>query len=221
MARLKTLVCGLGLCFGAAGASADPILRFDMLQLSASYDARSQVLIVSSVNVDPLASHGTIERVLSPGGVATFGPPAGGIGEDWSFMFYSRVLVNTPDSATGAGFLAISDRSGDAFRADVQTTFRFAHPGVIEVSAMVQNFQFTNIVDGRFDGSNGSGWSMDLGETSEMGGNLNGEIFGGSTFFSGPFGGRDVHLGGNVVPSPMTLGLVGVAGAIAAKRRRR
>lgn len=222
MTRFEKLMGVLGVSVSAVGASANPLLSFDMVQLAASYDSRTQALIVQSSNVDPLTSSGTIERLLSPGGAATFVPPGEGSGDQWAFMFYSSVIVDhTSESATGLGFLAVTDHNGDAFRADLQTMFRFARPGVIEVSASVRNFQFTNIVDGVFEGSNGRGWSMDFGETPDMGGDLNGEIFGGSTFFSAPFGGRDVHLGGHVVPSPLSLVVVGVGGAIVGMRRRR
>lgn len=216
--RLWSWVSGVGVFVG--GASADPVLTFDLTQLSASFESRTQALIVQSVNADPLASAGMFERVLSPGGVATFSPPGEVTNDQWSFVFFTSVVLDGPETASGIGFFTAMDRDGDAFRADMRTTFRFSRPGVIEMSATVRNFQFTSYQDGVFEGSDGSGWSTNVGPTGHMDGVLHAELFGGSTFFTGPFAGRDVHMSGSVVPGP-SVAMVIVAGAWASVRRRR
>lgn len=213
------VVCGA--MWLGAGALGDPVIHMDLTQLSASYDSRTNVMIAQSVNVEPLSSAGSIERLLSPGGVATFAPPGFVSNDQWSFVFFSTVVMESSESAAGFGFITAMDHDGDAFRADLRTSFRFANPGVIEMNAIVRNFEFTNIVDGVFEGSDGQGWSMDLGSTSGMSGDLSAQVFGGTTFFSGPFAGRDMHMTGNVVPVPAVGVVVGLWGVVAASRRRR
>jgi hypothetical protein len=210
----------IGIGVSACVASADAVLTFDLNQLSASFESRTQALIVQSVNADPLASVGVFERVLSPGGVATFSPPGEVSNDQWSFVFFTSVVLDGPETASGVGFFTAMDRDGDAFRADVRTTFRFSRPGVIEMIATVRNFQFTSYENGIFEGSDGSGWSTNVGPTGHMDGELHAELFGGSTFFTGPFAGRDVHLSGSVVPSS-SAAVVMLAGAWAMVRRRR
>lgn len=215
----RVSVCG-AMSLGA-GALGDSVIRMDLTQLSASYDSRTNMMIAQSVNVDPLSSAGSIERVLSPAGVATFAPPGFVTNDQWSFVFFSTVAMQSPDAAMGIGFFTAMDQDGDAFRAELRTTFRFARPGVIEMSASVRNFEITSVVDGIFEGSDGRGWSMDLGSTSAMVGDLHAEIFGGTTFFTGPFAGRDMHMTGDVVPGPGVVGLMGLWGVGVASRRRR
>lgn len=207
-------------CLGAASAyaSADSVLTFDLNQLGASFDARTQLLILQSVNVDPLASAGYFERRTSPAGVANFNPPAES--DQWSFVMATSVVVNEFDRAAGFGFFTATDRDGDSFHADLATTFQFVEPGLIDISAVVTNFQVTNFANGIFEGSDGHGWSMDLG-MHDMSGNVQAQLIGGSTFFSAAFAGRDAHVSGNIVPAPLSLSPLALAAALVARRRRR
>lgn len=220
MRRLNVVVGGIGMLGWVGGACATPMVSFQFTELSTNYSAQTQTLNIQAVNADPLHSTGTITRHISPEGIARFFPPGTVMNDAWNLQLITSVVTADESTANGGGLFILTDADGDGFSANVLSTFRFIRPGEIALACVMRNFEFLRGGNGRIEGSDGTGWGNEFGEVMVTEGAFEASIFGGTTFFSATFVGRDTLLEGEIVPTPATFLPLAAALAIAARRRR-
>jgi hypothetical protein len=189
-------------CFGFAAASASAgIVTFEFSEVDGGYDGDA-----SSGTFTAVVGQNTQGDVTSIGdGTATFLPGMSGP-ED---VFFS--IDRNGDSGTGTW--AITDASDEKLQGELSGTWSDIGDFLVFSGALTGSFDDPG---GFFDGSNfADGFT-------QLGGTLSGAvtILVAADDFSGDFSGAVTLVQGILVPTPGAIGLLGLAGLVASRRRR-
>jgi MYXO-CTERM domain-containing protein len=202
----------------AGSASAAPILSFGYTELAGSYDSGSGAFAAVAVDDGALSTAGDVSRLAAPGSTANFN--AGFV----SRSSFADVVLNldvtnvSGGSADGAGSITLTDDDGDTFTADVTGTFTDGGSGFYFFTGLLANASFSG---SSFDGTDGGSFSTDLpGDPPYDGALVQVYLDGAGGFFTHDFSGVSVQADGEIVPTPGSLALIGLAGLTTARRRR-
>jgi len=215
-------VAGLAI---ASSARAAVLVTGTYDDLSGQYDAVNG-FSARAVNNAFLQSYGTVSRIVANAGDATFDPGFVSLAGLSDFQLTCSVVITGPHAATGSGSFTSTDANGDTITGTVTGAWGSPAPGFIYFNGSLSNVTLNNTSgDGRFNGSNGDSWDMNIPAIQPLAGAIVQLVFGGTTFFTAPFGNRavgiDYQVIGNVIPAPGAMALMGLAGAVAFRRRTR
>lgn len=224
----KPFVCGVLACAAATNvALADTtILSFGFTDLSGGYNSATTRFSALGVNIAPLSSQGDVSRVNLPGpGTATYlpGQAAGLVSVD---LVVSGV---TPTTATGVGNIGngggitITDIDGDTLHADISGQF-ISNGLAVFFNGTLSNIFWTDngAQDGLFNGPGGGAIPLSFAPAPPpyLGAIVQLYIGDVGNFFVNNFSGISTQVSGVVVPAPSALGVLGLGGLLAARRRR-
>ncbi len=203
------------------------LLSFTYSDLDGDFTASSQLFTA----VDDGDSDGDVTRLIDPIGDAFFAAtiPDGGFPGLASFgisMIVTDIDTETAVVAPGGGSLILSDMNGDEFTSLLEGTW-YNVGGSANFTGLISDFLPINTSgDDTFDGTEGSSILMTFGDYDPpFQGNIITLAFGG--WFTTPDG--TVHdfsdattlTDGVVVPEPVSLSLLSLAGLAVLGRRRR
>jgi len=217
----KKLVLSLFTVAGlaATSASADVLATLTYDDLAGGYNAGS--FTASAVNNAFLRSSGNTSRLVGPGvASATFEPGFEGGLDPSSFNLTLSVVPINGQMASGAGTFTAVDRDGDFVTGQISGTWFYPGPGFIFFNGALSNVTLVSVVNGTFDGTAGGAWDMNLPGGPVFSGALVQLVFGGANFFQTPFANRATGITAQIVPTPGSIALIGVAGLVGLRRRR-
>jgi hypothetical protein len=202
----------------ASTASAAPILSFGYTDVSGSFDTGTSVFEAVAVDDGALATAGDVTRLAAPGGTANFdaGFVSASAFADVSLSMDITAITATDAAATG--HMMVTDNDGDAIHMDVSGSFTNGGSGFYFFTGLLSN---VNLVGAEFNGTDGGAFDMDLPGDAPYNGALV-QLFldtnGG--FFTQDFDGISVQLDGEILPTPGSVALLGLAGLVTTRRRR-
>lgn len=215
----NTLGLVAGLAVAASASAQVTLVDFAFNSLQATYTSGSSTLVASATN-GPIVSSGNVRRLVGPTGTANF--DAGAAANALSLNL--SVSAIGASSALGAGTLTLLDNNGDTITATVSGTF------VNGVSAVFFNGFLSNVAlnnisgDGQFNGASGGAFGLNLSSVGGPGPYTGAVVYlelgNASNFFQNSFASTVTQVSGNIIPAPASLALIGLAGGIAARRRR-
>jgi hypothetical protein len=222
-AALAAIVAG-----GAVSASADVILTltYDDLAGSFAYVAnRTGTFSAVAVNTAQLQSAGQVSRLVPGLGNASF--EAGFAtnplsAADFGLTISVAPAVN-PNQALGNGTFTATDNDGDTITGTISGTWVYGGPGFIFFNGSLTNVMLNDLgaADGTFDGSESGDFDMDFSPAvSPFEGAIVQLVFGGANFFTSGFADRATNINMQVVPTPGSVALMGLAGLTLVGRRR-
>lgn len=199
---------------------------------SFSYDSLSGTYVPSgpttgtftanAVDLTGLRTVGDFNRTIASSGNADFPP---GFVTD---VNSADISISLPVSVSGGstassalGTITITDIDGDTFQSQVDGDWYLLAPGFYFFNGNLTNVVLTDngVQDGQFNGYNGA-WNLSLPGNPLEGAIVN-LVFGAPGWFSTGFNDFAVGVSGQIVPTPGVLGLMGLGGLAAARRRRR
>ncbi len=210
----------LGLCPTSFGQE---LLSFTYSDLDGDFTASSQLFTA----VDDGDSDGDVTRLIAPTGDAFFAAtiPEGGFPGLASFgisMTVTNIGTETAVVAPGDGSLILSDVNGDEFTSLLEGTW-YNVGGSANFLGTISDFWPDNSSgDDTFDGTDGSSIVMDF-RNPPFDGNIITLAFG--DWFTDPegrvrdFADATTLTSGVVVPEPVSLSLLALAGLAALRRR--
>lgn len=215
----STMLAVAGVLAGAAGiASAAPILSFGYTEVSGSFDSGASAFNAVAVDSGALSTAGDVSRLATPGSTANF--DAGFI----TRSAFADVVLNMAITNIGAGMadgngtLTLTDDDGDTFTADVSGQFIDGGTGFYFFTGLLSNASFAGA---SFDGTDGGSVDTDLpGDPPYDGALVQLFLDGAGGFFTHDFDGISVQLDGEIVPTPGSIALLGLAGLTTTRRRR-
>jgi len=215
----STMLTVVGVLAGAAGiASAAPILSFGYTEVSGSFDSGSSTFSAVAVDNGPLSTAGDVSRLATPGSTANF--DAGFVSRSaFADVVLSMNIVNNFDgTASGSGSITLTDDDGDTFNATVSGMFTDGGTGFYFFTGLLSNASFTGA---QFDGTDGGSFNTTLPGNPPYDGALV-QLFldGAGGFFTHDFSDISVQLDGEIVPTPGSIALIGLAGLTTTRRRR-
>jgi hypothetical protein len=203
----------------ASSANADVLATLTYDDLAGGYNAG--VFTANAVNNAFLRSSGNTSRLVAPGvSSATFEPGFEGGLDPASFNLSLSVVPINGQMASGSGTFTATDRDGDFVTGTISGTWFYPGPGFIFFNGALSNVQLVSVVNSTFDGTAGGAWDMNLPGGPVFSGALVQLVFGGANFFQTPFANRATGITAQIVPSPGSIALIGVAGLVGLRRRR-
>jgi len=199
----------------AAGDSGNVVATFGFTELGGSFDSTASEFTATADTSAALSSSGDVTRRDR---TADFDAATFGAGGDGAFELSLDVSNITAGSADGVGSFMIEDADGDQISGSVAGTFAFSPFGFAFFNADLTDVTFTG-GDLAFEGTSGGDFSIAglAGGVFEGGLSL---LFLQQGGLANDFSGVSVQADGIIVPTPGTLGLVGLAGLAVARRRR-
>lgn len=216
----------------AASAAADVIASFGYNDLSGAFTSTSATTGMFTANASStvnLNSSGDVTRLIPTTGTAQFAPGF--------FPGFGNVSVNVSVTgidtglllASGTGNITMTDADGDTITADIDGVWigsTFIPQTYFNGALFNVQFNDNGAADGTFDGTSGSFSIADLtamyeGSIAKLFLNPSSQTY---TFFNESFQDVDTQVIGEIteiVPTPGATALVGVAGLMVARRRRR
>lgn len=224
------LIVGSAMSAAAVSANADIVISFGYQQLAGSFtpgqsnDGTFTAISVSLPN--SLQSTGFVNREIPTTGSANFAPgfDQNGAG-DGEFILQLTLTNITNTSANASGFFRIRDvgNTGDTIGGVVTGVWNLQNPGLPFFSgSLSQVIYANNSGDGSFDGTGGTGFSMNGLPPNPLSGQIQTLLiyFNVPQSFAGPFSNISTNVQGQLIPTPGALALMGVAGLAASRRRR-
>ncbi len=207
----------------AGTASADVILTWGFTELNGTYNSITSEFTAKAENNGNLQTTGDVSRLVATTGTALFqdGFVSGADSSDYQMNI--NVFNKVGNTADGMGSVVITDANGDTIYADITGDWISPGFGIVYFNGLLSNVVVTdNSNDGTFDGPGGGSFSSDFSAYSNLNGALV-QLFTrtGVGFFNTSFSNVTTLVSANVVPTPGSLALVGVAGLLAARRRSR
>lgn len=202
----------------AATASAAPILSFGYTEVAGSFDTGTSVFDAVAVDNGALATAGDVTRLAAPGGTANFDAGFVSASAFADVSLTMDITAITGANASATGHIMLMDADGDSIHADVSGTFDNGGAGFYFFTGLLSN---VNLVGAEFNGTDGGAFDMDLPGDAPYDGALV-QLFLDSSggFFTQDFDGLSVQLDGEILPTPGSMALLGLAGLATTRRRR-
>lgn len=207
----------------AGTASADVVLTWGFTELNGTYNSITTEFTAKAENNGNLQTTGDVSRLVAPLGTALFQDGFVSGADQANYDMKISVFGKVGNTAQGAGSVTITDANGDTIYADITGDWISPGFGIVYFNGLLANVKVTdNSGDGMFDGPGGGSFSSDFSAYSNLNGALV-QLFTrtGVGFFNTSFSNVTTLVSANVVPTPGSLALVGVAGVLAARRRSR
>ncbi len=202
----------------AATASAAPVLSFGYTEVSGSFDAGTSVFSAVAVDNGAFATSGDVSRLAAPGGTANFDAGFVSASAFADVSLTMDISAITATDASAVGHMMITDDDGDAIHMDVAGTFTNGGSGIYFFTGLLSN---VNLVGAEFNGTDGGAFDMNLPGNAPYDGALVQLFFDANGgFFTQNFDGISVQLDGEVLPTPGSVALLGLAGLMTTRRRR-
>lgn len=221
--RTLSVAALLAVAAGAAQAQST-LASFSYDSLSGAYvpsGPTTGTFTANAVDLVGLRTVGDFNRTVASSGNADF--PAGFVTD----VNMADISITLPVSVTGAttaasavGTITITDIDGDQFTSQVDGDWYLLAPGFYFFNGNLTNVGLADngSLDGQFNGYNGA-WNMTL-PGSPLEGAIVNLVFGAPGWFNTAFDEFAVGVSGQIVPAPGVLGLIGLGGLAAARRRR-
>lgn len=201
-----------GACVSAPALAVDASVTFGFTDLTGSFIADTGMFDLA--NDDDTS--GDVSRLEAPGGVADYNV---GFLAPAAVAFSVSVFNKVGNVAEGTGTFSITDADGDTLSGDVDGFWIQGLLG-INFNGDLSNVVFTSD-DGTFDGPSGGSFSTSLSGTPPyIGAVVQLFVPPSGNFFDSDFDVESVQVLGEIVPAPASLGLLGLAGLAAGRRRR-
>lgn len=214
----STIIAVAGVLAVVAGtAAAAPILSFGYTELSGSFDSASGDFLAVAANDGTLSTAGDVSRLAAPFSTANF--DAGFSDSAFADVVLDMDVTNIfGGTAEGNGTITLTDADGDTFSATVTGDFTDGGSGFYFFTGLLSNAAFTG---SEFNGTDGGSFDTDLpGEPPYDGALVQLFLDGSGGFFSADFDGISVQVDGEIVPTPGSIALIGLAGLTSLRRRR-
>lgn len=221
--KIRGILAAGALAALAGTASADVILTWGFTELNGTYNSITTEFTAKAENNGNLQTTGDVSRLVSPLGTALFQDGFVSGADQANYDMKISVFGKVGNTAQGAGSVTITDKNGDTIYADITGDWISPGFGIVYFNGLLANVKVTdNSGDGTFDGPGGGSFSSDFSAYSNLNGALV-QLFTrtGVGFFNTSFSNVTTLVSANVVPTPGSLALVGVAGVLAARRRSR
>lgn len=176
-----------------------------------------------AVNTPTLASAYEASRLVPGLGTASF--EAGFESNPFNpanFVISISVVNINATTAMGSGTFTATDVDGDTLSGDIAGLWIFGGPGFIFFNGNLSNVNFADngAADGTFDGSESGDFSMSFPSPQPFYGSVVQLTFGGNNFFQTSFADRATGGSMQILPTPGSVALLGMAGLAVATRRR-
>jgi hypothetical protein len=210
----------------ASTASANVVLatlRYD--SLSGNYNAGTQTFNAFAADTGTLRTTGDTARLIGPTpGTASFAPGfVSGVDPADFRLNVTAIPTANPNRRTGAGTFVATDVDGDTISGSIAGTW-IRSSGFIFFNGALSDVVITPAgaaaVNLSFDGNVG-GWDLDLLAPQPYSGAIVQLVFNAPNFFSQDFTDRATGVTAQLIPTPGTLALAGLAGLIVGRRRAR
>ncbi|MCC6285206.1 MAG: hypothetical protein IT439_07900 [Phycisphaerales bacterium] len=212
MKRSICAVLAAGACVAAPALATDASVTFGFTDLSGAFDLGTGLFNLAN-DAD---SSGDVSRLEAPGGVADYNV---GFAAPAAVAFSVSVFNKAGNLAQGIGTFTITDADGDTLSGDVTGTWIQGLLG-INFNGDLANVVFTSD-DGTFDGPSGGSFSTTLSGTPPyIGAVVQLFVPPSGNFFDSTFDVESVQVLGEIIPAPASLGVLGLAGLGATRRRR-
>lgn len=221
--KIRGIVAAAALAALAGTASADVILTWGFTELNGTYNSVNQQFNAKAEDNANLRTTGDVSRLVSTTGTALFQDGFVSGADSSNYNMDISVFNKVGNTAQGAGTVTITDANGDTIVADISGDWLSPGFGIVYFNGLLSNVTVNNNSnDGTFDGPGGGSFSSDFSAYSNLNGALV-QLFTrtGVGFFNTSFSNVTTLVSANVVPTPGSLALVGVAGFLAARRRSR
>lgn len=138
------------------------------------------------------------------------------------FVVNISVTAINANTASGVGHFTATDADGDTLDGDISGFWIYGGPGFIFFNGNLSNVVFadTGALDGTFDGTESGDFGMAFPSPQPYYGSVVQLTFGGANFFQTSFADRATGGSMQVLPTPGSFALMGLAGLAVASRRR-
>ncbi len=221
--KICGIVAAAALVAAAGSASADVILTWGFTELNGTYNNITKEFTAKAENNGNLQTTGDVSRLVSTTGTALFQDGFVSGADSADYQMNISVFNKVGNTAQGTGTVTITDKNGDTIYADITGDWISPGFGIVYFNGLLNNVVVTdNSGDGTFDGPGGGSFSSDFSAYSSLNGALV-QLFTrtGVGFFNTSFSNVTTLVSANVVPTPGSLALVGIAGVLAVRRRSR
>ncbi len=202
----------------AATASAAPVLSFGYTEVSGSFNTDTSVFSAVAVDNGAFATAGDVSRLATPGGTANFDAGFVSASDFADVSLTMDITAITATEASAAGHMMITDNDGDTIHMDVAGTFTNGGAGFYFFTGLLSN---VNLVGTEFNGTDGGAFDMNLpGDAPYDGALVQLFLDANGGFFTQDFDGLSVQLDGEILPTPGSVALLGLAGLVTTRRRR-
>jgi hypothetical protein len=177
----------------------------------------------TAVNTANLASAYEASRLTPAAGSASF--EAGFVSNPFNpadFQISINVVNINATTASGTGHFTATDADGDTLDGDISGLWIFGGPGFIFFNGNLSNVLFADngAADNTFDGTEAGDFGMSFPSPQPYFGSVVQLTFGGNNFFRTDFSDRATGGSMQVLPTPGSFALMGLAGLAVASRRR-
>jgi hypothetical protein len=210
----------------ASSANAEIIATVSYHDLAGSFTSSgggNGAFTAMAVNTANLASAYEASRLVAAQGNASF--EAGFVSNPFNpadFAVNLSVVNINATTASGTGTFVATDADGDTMSGDMSGIWIYGGPGFIFFNGNLSNVVFSDngAADGTFDGTESGDFGMAFPSPQPFYGSVVQLAFGGNNFFQSSF--QDRATGGSmqVLPTPGSFALLGMAGLAVASRRR-
>lgn len=210
---LTAVLAGLA---GVAGAA--PVLSFGYTDLSGSFVHDTSMFVASAADTDDLQTSGDVTRLADVVGTADF--DTGFVSRSAFADVQLTMQVSPIDAitASGVGNIVLTDDDGDTIFATINGVFTSGGSGIYFFEGLLSEVGYNG---SEFNGTDGGSFDMDLpGDPPYWGAIVQLFIASNAGFFNADFEGVSVQVSGEIVPTPGSLALLGLAGLTAARRRK-
>jgi uncharacterized protein (TIGR03382 family) len=220
------LVAAAGLTSAAHAEDVNPIVSFTYDDLAGSFtrvgNAGNGVFRAEAVSTTNLQSSGDVSRLVPGVGTAAF--PQGFRADETvsNFLVELTVTQTVPGVALGGGVFTLTDNDGDVISGTITGTWLALGGGFVAFNGDLSGVTLTDngAQDDTFNGISG-GWQMsNLPGFQPYSGAFVQLVFGAPSFFQNSFGPRATGITAQIVPTPGSMALLGLAGLAVARRRR-
>jgi hypothetical protein len=213
---MNSRLATIALVAGSVSAANAQLASFTYSDLLGSYDTNTNIYRAVAGDL----SAGDVTRISAPGGSAQF--DTGFVLDPTQANYEVELLIGNIQAGTadGDGTLVITDDNGDTITGNLAGEFR-VFGGAVAYEGELSNVFFNDISgDGTFDGSTAGSFSTNFPANPPFDGSVVSLFFNPGDFFGSGFEDQITLSSGLIVPAPAGAAMLGLAGLVAARRRR-
>ena len=211
---MRNMMIVAGMTAAAGMAWAGPVATYTLSDLDASFTRMANTVNIASAS-ETAGDFTRPDQVET----ATFNA---GFADSTSASYAMSINVSNKAGgfADGAGTFTFTDVDGDFFTGSIDGTWSQGGFGAIFFTGALSNVTFDSAAgNGTFDGTSGDSASIPFG------GPFDGSIVQltfnlGGTFFDTDFASSNTLVSAQLIPTPGAMGLLGLGGIVATRRRR-